>query len=191
MKKEIYYNLNTLWNNYTTWLKDRVGFNKRRYKNLIKHLNHTEFIWVLDDDRNRMEDGLYIREDFLMKMNVDKDTFIDVPCTVLEVLVALTIRMYDEYVGEPGEEDQNIVFWELLSNLGLDDLTDNSWDQDMYDVLVDDWMKRNFDEFGVGSIFPLYDYRTSKPKTLSSIEDQRKISIWSQMQYYISSKYGG
>lgn len=135
----------------------------------MEKLHHVEFIFSTEFDRNRAADGIFLR---------GSKTYGHRPCSVLEMLVGLTMRAYDEYVNGyvDGPSD---FFWEMLENLGLDYYSDAAYDDYQVETILMKWLNRDFAPNGVGSIFPLKHTKN----------DQRDVEIWAQMQEYFTEKY--
>lgn len=157
------------WDEYRYWLLDYVGFKKKNYEHLMAILHDTDYIWVMDRDENRSDDGLSLRDHYGLYFNY--------PCSVLEMLVALSIRINNDYIGDPGDLHPEIIFWEMICNLNLNRFDDDHMDSDLVSRILDNWMNRRFSITGSGSIFP---------QGSTSSRDQRKTEIWAQMLEYIS-----
>lgn len=178
-------------NAYFRYLGELVGadtFAEGNYWNLLRQLNSIEFYWTVSLDENRAADGESLRTKFFYEhnsINVDYEPFIYTPCSVLEMLIALALRMEKEYLMDwrAGSPDNTpVYFWEMISNLGLDDCTDDNWSSKTAEKIryyVGEFLDRNYDFHGNGGIFPV-----SK-----NTRDQRKIEIWSQMHAYIMENY--
>ncbi len=168
-----------LWDEYGIWLVNHVRLRKIGYSRLMKQLHDTPFIYILERDRNRADDGISLREEFYREKDIDMGIYDHRDdCSVLEMLVALAIRITDEYIGDPGSCHPEMIFWEMLRNLGLDFFNDGKFDSDEVEYVIDRWLDRDFEYSGRGSIFPLrHPY-----------QDQRGIEIWSQMNGYLTEK---
>lgn len=158
-------------NEYYSWLMDRVGFTRKGYDQLFLYLFSVPFSCVIDRDMNRMEDA----KSLIYEYGENVLEYI----SVLEVLIALAIRIDDEYIGDPADPNPDIIFWEMICNLGLNKFDDKHFNVRDVFTIIDDWMKRRFDYDGTGSIFPLKDPH----------QDQTKIELWSQLQEYLSENY--
>ena len=168
-----------LWWEYGLWLVHRVGFRKFGYMQLMDQLHNTPFIYILERDQNRADDGIVLREEFYREKDIDIGVYDHRDdCSVLEMLVALAIRITDEYIGDPAEIHPEQIFWEMIGNLGLNWYRDKRYNDDDVEFILDDWLNRCFEPDGRGSIFPL-----KHPH-----QDQRRIEIWSQMNAYLSEK---
>lgn len=167
-----------LWADYKDWLLWRVHFSRPGYGNLMKLLHTTNFKWSVPFDENRAADGMTYRDEFFGSCSLEEGSFAR-PCSVLEMLVGLAIRIDNEFIGDPAEEKPDIIFWEMLENLGLEEYTNKHWDYDAVCDILDEWLDREFDSDGEGSIFPIKD----------PFRDQTEIEIWSQMNDYIEENY--
>lgn len=168
-----------LWDEYGIWLLNHVRFHKKGYSHLMRQLHNTPFIFVLARDENRADDGIVLREEFYREKDIEAGVYDHRDdCSVLEMLVALAIRITDEYIGDPSETHPETIFWEMVYNLGLDVFNDRYFDADEVSHILDRWMTRDFLYDGTDSIFPV-----NRPR-----RDQRKIEIWSQMNEYLTEK---
>lgn len=173
-----------LWDDYLRHLIWRCHLEKfRQYSRLFEVLHNTDFKWLIHRDQNRYEDGVELRDEYAGEMGSYSmevaEAFFDRNCSVLEMMIALAIRVDDNIIGDPDEEHPEVFFMEMLKNLGLDRFKNNKFNlQDVIDI-IDRWLSREFDRDGFGSPFPVrYDHR-----------DQRKIEIYDQMNSYIYEKY--
>ena len=151
-------------------LRTGIGYRKPNYEKLIDQLHNTVYIFSIPMDENREMDGLYLRRGL---WEID-----DRPCSVLEMLVALSRRMND-YLGSINDDESGRIFWEMLSNLGLLKFTDDRYSQEDVSLILARWMNRRFDFDGRGGIFPIE----------GTPNDQRRLEIWSQMHEYLTRYY--
>lgn len=168
--------------NYLLEKVDAIRNAKRsRYKKLLWLLFSEEFRWdyAIYSDSCRAGDALSLRSLYLESERAVGDTDDDEPCNVLEVLVALSIRIELDLVGEPGNEHPEKWFWEMIDNLGLSGMTDDKFDEMTVINVIGEWMGRGFKKNGDGGLFPL-----KKPS-----RDQRKTPIWDQMAEYLNERY--
>lgn len=147
------------------------------------HLHKKPFSWFVPNDDNRAEDGKHLREIFADNMLGEDCPCLDGPCSVLEMLVALAIRMEDilHVPNEPSKVD--VWFWEFIDNLELDVFKDRDRYQDEKALAnsrkLDMFMSRTYHPDGRGGLFPL-----KRPET-----DQRNVEIWYQMMSYLNENY--
>lgn len=153
----------------------------RTYWNLLRELYSREFLYFVPNDDNRAMDGLELRQEFLFEEDLDNDPYWDeLPCSVLEMLVALARRA--EFEGGSRTEHW---FWLFIHNLGLDIFTDEFCDQgdsgwhvmvDIAQTAVETLNSRSYSYTGHdGGLFPL----------VSPEEDQRDVEIWYQLAAYL------
>lgn len=163
---------------YFIWLYSQVGDTRiknrsRTYWNILRQLFKKEFIWFVPNDDNRVEDGKDLRYEFVDQsnlMDVDRD-WMNLGCSMLEMLVGLSRRLVDLADGEPRD-----WFWHILRNLELADHNDSvSYNQQDVDDILDRVIWRTYEPDGRGGLFPLKNAQ----------EDQRKVEIWYQFCAYI------
>jgi hypothetical protein len=187
--------INKLNELYLPWLEAQVNYEYRHncrtsYRQLIWAMREKPFPWTIPNDDNRIEDGLELRYLFLTDENLVKDFqavhfahsdleiqhgvagFRSQPCSVLEVLIALSKKLAFQAEGEAGW-----WAWRLICNLDLQMMRDLLTDKRK--AIVDEYLERlvwrTYTWDGVGGFFPL-----QYPK-----EDQRKVEIWYQMSAYL------
>ena len=165
---------------YLKWLYHQVGdvrFHNpaSTYWSLFRTLYSKEFVWFIPNDDNRVEEGKALRREFLLDhrlspYDVDRN-WLDLNCSFLEMLIALSRRLAFESEGEAHE-----WFWELLNTLALDAYSDrNGVPEVEVDEILDRVIWRQYLANGVGGLFPLEHPR----------EDQREVEIWYQMNAYL------
>jgi hypothetical protein len=178
---------------YFNWLTAQIHRNYRHnstssYEGLMHALHAKEFVWIVPNDDNRLADGLELRYHFLqderfrddftsMKLNQNAiGEFRGQPCTMLEVIVALSRRLAFQAQGEPGW-----WAWKLISNLELDKLKDpfGRRKAERTEEILHQLIWRTYPWDGVGGFFPL-----AFPQ-----EDQTKVEIWYQMAAYLQEQY--
>jgi len=168
---------------YLKWLYSQVGSVKTRIRartfwGLFRQLYSTEFVWFVPNDDNRAMDGKLLRFEFMEAHGIESidENWLDLGCSFLEMLIALSRRFAFESDGEP-----LACFWTLIRNLELIDYTDaqeNSADEisEKVDRVIWRLYKRN----GIGGLFPLR----------SSRQDQTEVEIWYQLNAYLLELQG-
>lgn len=163
---------NDLLDTYLGWMEPQTGTlsQPRTYSDLLHLMMWKEFVWLVPNDDNRIADGLDIRREFFQKTGLKGD--LDMPCSVLEVLVGLSRRLSFAAGGEaPGWT------WQLICNLELHKMPDPI--RRRKSILVNEILEtliwRNYAPDGQGGFFPLIDTDV----------DQTKIEIWYQMAAYV------
>jgi hypothetical protein len=165
---------------YFDWLYRQVSSVEvknpsKTYRNLLYILYSKEFIWLVPNDDNRMEDGKDLRYIFLYEEGIEdsrRDThWLNLDCSMLEFLVALSKRLEFET-----DIETESWFWTLLDNIGLSHLNDRAHiDREEVEEILDRVILRKYKYNGGGGLFPLrYPER-----------DQREVEIWYQLSSYI------
>lgn len=166
---------------YFQWLYRQVASVRlknpaRTYWSLAKKLHTKEFLWLIPNDDNRVEDGRDLRYEFLHENGLDRDPdWLGLGCSMLEMLIALSRRLSFEGDGEPNE-----WFWAMLENLGIRNHSDGYYydhrgEEDTVDDILDAVIWRTYEPNGIGGLFPL-----ENPK-----QDQRDVEIRYQMAAYL------
>lgn len=164
-------------NLYFNWLCAKVTHTNvptpsNSHFKLFRRLHTTEYVWVIPNDKNRADDGVELRLDFLREARVqDEEPWHHLPCSVLEMLIALAYRadFHFEEVNAPQ------WFWFFLGNLGLADFVDSNYNDAVTVDILDKFVWRTYEPNGQGgSIFPMND----PPR------DQREVEIWYQLWEY-------
>ena len=166
---------------YLTWLYDQVASARlknpsRTYWRMLRQLYTKEFVWLIPNDDNRVEDGRDLRYEFIddngIHAEVDQE-WLTLGCSVLEMLIGLARRLAFEADGECRE-----WFWKLIENLNLEDCNDRNYDnlhQRAIDEAIDRVVWRTYSPSGRGGLFPLKH----------SGQDQREVEIWYQLSAYL------
>ena len=153
--------------------KDYISFNK-----LLGRLHDIEFIYLITMDENRAESGMDLRWRFAYENRLSTvPSCLDGPCSVLEMMVALAIDcesiMDDTRYGDRTGQ----WFWGMIANLGLGSMTDNNFDPEYVDEVVDRFLYREYEYNGKGGLF----------KIRNPDQDLREVEIWHQLCWYLNS----
>lgn len=171
------------WSGYFDWLVEQVndGDHDDMFPVLL-YLHKKEFDWsrLKSKDENRASDAVLLRIRYADEYDLPcDDEDLDVPPSVLEVLVRLAIDLESNVMGIPGEERPDIWFWEWLENLEIDErCTGKGFDKGYLDNRIDTWLKGDISRTGKRSPFPLYH----------SHVNQKSKDIWSQCMAYVNEK---
>lgn len=139
---------------YFHWLLKFIGngfCRKNSYFELLKYLFNTEYYWSVPMDENRASDGVELRHRFVVECNEDQEAsyvYLSGPPRVLEVLVALSIKM--EYIARGSIElsKSGQWFWGMIKNLDIFDCYDGNFDEEKVECFLERWM--DFDsEIGI------------------------------------------
>lgn len=160
---------------------------RKDYWMLLSDLQAFKFYWSVEHDENRAQDGIDLRRRYLEgEWWANGEEALSGECSMLEMLIALAERMAFELAGTDVSPDiyrTGSCFWEMIENLGLTRYSDGEYERLNGPFVVNktlhDVVTRNYDETGVGGIFPLRgDYG-----------DQRYVELWYQMQEYLTERY--
>ncbi len=164
---------------YLTWLYSQVGSVKMRTPSrthwaLIRQLYTKEFVWLIPNDDNRVEDGRDLRHEFIDSEGIgDVDSnWMILGCSMLEMLIGLSRRLSFEAEGEP-----RVWFWHMIETLEVS-YNDKKYNKQHYreiDEVLDRVIWRTYSPEGRGGLFPLR--RTT--------QDQRDIELWYQLSAYL------
>lgn len=147
---------------------------QRSYWNLARQLYSTEFVWLVPNDDNRVEDGKELRLKWSTHkhISVDRD-WMELPCSMFEMMIALAGRASFESGETPAE-----WMWTLMCNIKLEGFTDQYYNSaSMVEVadILERVIYRTYREDGWGGLFPLRHAE----------RDQRKVELWYQLSAYL------
>lgn len=154
------------------------------YRDLLHCLNEIEFTYILEMDGNRASDGVELRYRFGYENSIP-NSYIEVylddrPCSVLEMMVALAFACEEHIMDDPDIGNRTSEwFWDMIRNLGLEDMDDENFDEDYaYDVIFR-FLNRDYEPNGKGGLF-----------TLNHCEyDLRTIDIWYQLMWFLNENF--
>jgi hypothetical protein len=166
---------------YLRWLYSLVANadaqdKSQTYWRLLKQLFTTEFLWLIPNDDNRLEDGKALRREFLAAQAIDErdvdPDWIELGCSVLELMVGLSRRLEFEADGQP-----HYWFWVLMENIGLRDYNDGvrRYPKRHIDDVLHSIIFRQYNRHGLGGFFPLR----------GPCDDQRNVELWYQLSAYV------
>ena len=176
------YSIQHIENAYYVWLidiacKDRFA-KEISYSKLLKFLYGTEFRYSLSMDANRANDGKSLRYRFACERSKyrDADLYLDGPCSVLEMMIALALRCEENIMDDPTKGNRTQQwFWGMIVNLGLGAMSDDRYDVIYVSNMVNRFLDREYEPNGKGGLF-----------TVNNCErDLRTMEIWSQLNRYI------
>ena len=162
---------------YFDWMCDIVG-NYHTYSRLLTRLHRIDFVYILPMDENRERDGIDLRYRFAYDENsVDDDFLSERPCSVLEMMVALALRIEEDIAYDPDVGSRtHCWFWDMVHSLGLDGMDDYNYDEDYVDDVVDQFLYREYKRNGEGGLFTIENCP----------HDLRTVEIWYQMGWYLN-----
>lgn len=170
-------------NDYFEWL---WNFTKCRghsqNRKIITLLHNIEFRYSIPMDANREEDGIDLRYRFITEVGIPKNYqevygYLDGPCSVLEMMIALAIRCEESIMDDPDIGDRTSEwFWLMMKNLGLDYMSDRKFDRNVAEEKISIFLDRRYKRNGEGGLFVVNGRR-----------DLRKVEIWYQMCWYLDT----
>jgi hypothetical protein len=163
---------------YLRWLYSQVGNDRLRDRrkthwSLMRLLYTKEFVWLIPNDDNRLEDGRDLRMEFVDELGLEDldPNWMTIGCSMLEMLIGLSRRLYFE-------EESNTIdewFWELIDNLGMRDVDIDFDRHGTHSERLDRVIWRTYRQDGSGGLFPL-----RYPEV-----DQREVELWYQLCAYL------
>lgn len=166
-------------NAYFDWICKKIsdGGSPERFSRLLRYLHSIEFTYTIPRDANRAEDGLGLRYRFAYETGLP-EVFLDGPCSILEMIVALAIRCEETIMDDPAVGDRTGQWvWGMIINLGLGSMDDNRFDEEYATYIVQRFLNREYDYDGRGGLF-----------TIKRCEyDLRDVEIWYQLNWYLDS----
>ena len=170
-------------NDYFEWIYDLMCDRRYAkdisYRKLLSHLHSVEFTYTIQRDSNRAADGIELRYRFsLAKSHKDWYLYLDGPCSVLEMMVALAIRCEEGIMDDPSVGDRTGQwFWGMITSLGLGSMLDERYDRRYVDYIIQRFLNREYKPNGEGGLFTI---RNTK-------RDMRTVEIWYPLNEYINT----
>lgn len=163
---------------YFEWLCHFVGC--KNHRELLFLLFSIDFEYSIPMDGNRYEDGINLRYRFADEKGYHyrfvSSWLDDVPCSMLEMMVALSLRIEEHITGDPDNGDQTSKWFKaMLQNSNLYAMTDDKFDRFAATNIVKDVLQHRYGRNGNGGLFRLRHNR----------RDLRNVEIWYQAMWYI------
>lgn len=163
-----------------SFVYDDRGFVNLSYRKLLETLDLTTFRVTMPMDSNRYQDGIALRYRFGLENyipNEEIEESLAGECSMLEMMVALSIRIEDHIMGDADIGDRTARwFWDMIASLGLSDMTDSNFDLFKVHDILNNFMERRYLPNGRGGLFEL-----KNPP-----EDLRNVEIWYQANWYLN-----
>lgn len=163
----------TIDDTYFGWICEQID--GIEYHDLLIKLYYYPFIWKDPSDQNREIDGFELRYHFAASVGLEPSfvefAFASKPCSILEMMVALSFRMESEYMASEHANRVGHWFWNMVDSMGLIDCKDPK----LFEKILYDFNSRNYFENGKGGLFYIP----------GAARDMRRVSIWDQMNAWI------
>lgn len=153
---------------------------RSRYRRLMSYLHEIPFVYILEMDGNRAEDGVDLRYRFGYECGYI-DPMISAcldgrPCSVLEMMVALAFRCEEHIMDNAVYGDRTGEwFFKMIQSLGLESMDDASFDKNYISSVISRFLDRNYQEDGTGGLFAVKGFRGN----------MKDYDIWYQMCWYL------
>lgn len=173
-------------NEYFEWMYQLIcneQYSRRlSYRKLLNHLHSIEFVYIIEMDGNRAEDGIDLRYRFGYERQYKGSMFatylVNRSCSVLEMLIALAIRCEEHIMDDPDVGNRTGQwFWNMIVNLGLGSMNDTKFDKNYVDGVVSRFLNREYKRNGDGGLFTVEHCK----------HDLRTAEIWYQMCWYLDN----
>ena len=167
-------------NEYFAWLVNKVQLDDNHWC-LMRRLHQKDFYWLnsVPRDENRAQDGTDLRARFANDSEWSEEEVLEIlagPCSCLELLVALAMRIEDDIMYTPEDGDRTKLWFKIMiENIDLLRMNDDDYYQPFVDNILESVMARRYKKNSKGSLFPV---RHTHGK------DWRTTEIWLQMQLY-------
>ena len=173
---------------YFQWMTEMIFPNhndRYQYGHLLDALNASMFHFSIPMDENRMRDGIDLRYRFAYEKGYSNDMVSAAlnhnrSCSMLEMMVALALKgderiLYDYETGGKAY----YIFSIMLDSLQLSHMTNDNFDSDYVNYVIDRLLNHEYDYNGNGGLFTVENPR----------RDMRSVDIWYQMNWYLQKLY--
>ena len=174
------------WNKlYFNYLVDKVCTRGEaaKYAELLSFLHSSSFIYSLPMDDNRAADGVELRTDFILKQKSSPHEILReidrLPCSVLEMMVALAVRIECEIMNDDFLGDRTgLWFWAMVNSIDLNRIN-KDFDSSEARRHLDICLNREYDYEGHGAFFTVHN-----PPA-----DMRQTDIWYQANWWLTYEF--
>lgn len=169
-------------NEYYLWLLSKIRADLHtNYSMLLAKLNSTQYRMTRDVDQPRVRKVAELKQEFCDECFINYPVSNDIPnVSVLEVLVSIALDTERMVMrdGDMGDRTE-LWFWSMIHNLGLEEYTNDRYNEVMVNALLDRFVNHTYLKNGIGSV----------GYTMKSRGDFRKLDIWHQFNIWLSENY--
>ena len=143
-------------------------------------LHEVPFRYSIAKDGGRADDGIDLRYRFATtyKKVENAERYINEPCSIFEMILALAIRCEETIMDDPRYGDRTGQwFWGMITNLGLGSMTDDIFDSEYVDNVIETFLDRKYESDGAGGLFTVRNCDC----------DLRTVEIWYQLCYFLDT----
>ena len=169
---------------YFEWLLGKIccgtsAYKKKYYGMLLWQLYSTDYTWKMPLDEDRATWGLTLRRDFNEETGKMAGNKLNLPCSMLEMMVMLAIRMENDLSFETDPEFYDHVsdwFWGMIDSMGLSKNDDYDYSDRKTSMAIGRVLGRTYAKNGRGGLFTL---SVNEKKV-----DMKEVDIWMQAMLY-------
>ena len=157
------------------------------YVELCRFLDSIDFAVINPMDSNRYDDGISMRYRYGLHNSVPDAVVAreldSRPCSVFEMMVALSLRMEEDIMCSVRYGDRTGVwFHDMLISLTLDDMDNQNFDRYRAGNVINAFLLRQYQRNGRGGLFTI----NTRPD-----KDMRQVEIWYQAMWYLNDVVKG
>ena len=164
---------------YFKWLCDFV-FDAQHmarglsYNKMFSFLFDTPFRWTMPMDENRAADGIELRyrygRETRMPEPIIASCLDDRECSMLEMMVALALRMETQIMDNPDVGNRvGQWFWDMVVSLDIN-MPDSRFDYGRADASIRRLLEHTYKRNGEGGLFTIRDSRKDGPGNLHTAD---------------------
>lgn len=174
----------TIENDYYHWITSLASewcYDYGSFQKLFDYLYSREFYSVIKKDDNRAADGIDFRTRFIdghpYYTYRDCYLYLTKPCNILELMCALAFRCDEDIMYDPDQGNRSgYWFYEMLKSMHLDGMSDDCYDADIVERIVNNFLERKYKRNGEGGLFTIRNTN----------QDVRKVEIWFQLLWHLN-----
>lgn len=174
---------------YMNWIKYDILrhkiYDSYHYEKLLYTLVGLQFVPYNRMDENRLTDARDLKYRFARAKHFPEalmdETLKSFGGSVLEVLIALSLRIYEETTsGFPVVIKPADLFWTMIETMHLENQVDSDFDENHVIFVVQRMMNHDFERNGDGGLFRI---------SSDSPHDMRTADIWYQAQWWVTEQW--